>query len=81
MLVLSNIVSLRAVKNAGTPSELERVIETGRTQGTVGVVLASVGGAALATAIVWAAVRTEPSASVSLVPIPGGMAATVGGRW
>ena len=81
MLVLSNTVSLRAVQNAGTPSELERVIETGRTQGTVGVVLASVGGAALATAIVWAAVRTEPSASVSLVPIPGGMAATVGGRW
>lgn len=80
MLVLSNTVSLEAVRNAKL-NELSAAIETGRTQGTVGAVLLGGGGAALATAIIWAAVRTEPAAMVSLAPIPGGMAATVGGRW
>lgn len=81
MLVLSNTVSLQAARSAADVPTLSLAIENGRTQGTVGVVALSVGGAALATAIIWAAVRTEPATAVSLVPVPGGMAATVGGRW
>jgi hypothetical protein len=82
LVVLSNTVSLQAVRVAADEPALAKALDAGRTQGTVGVVLLGVGGAALATSIVWLIARGEPAASVALSPVPGGgLVATVGGRW
>lgn len=82
LVTLSNTVSLQAVRTASDVPALEKALDAGRTQGTVGVVLLGVGGAALATSIVWMLARSEPAATVALGPAPGGgLVATVGGRW
>jgi hypothetical protein len=81
MLVLSNTVALQAVRGAPGEPELATALTTGRTEGAAGVALLGVGGAAIATAVIWALVRSEPAPAVALSPVPGGVVATVGGTW
>ena len=73
MLVLSNTTSLQDAKTAMSVGALSTAIENGRAQGTVGVVLLCVGGAALATAIIWGAVVAE-------VAMRGRMQGRIGSR-
>jgi len=55
------------------------VVQTGRTQQTVGAVLLVAGAAGLAIAGAMLAVAPVANASAALVPLPGGAAVTLGG--
>ncbi|MDP1822416.1 MAG: hypothetical protein Q8L48_04215 [Archangium sp.] len=82
LVALSNTVALEAVRTAPDEPALAKALDAGRTQGTAGVIVLGVGGAALATSIVWLIARGEPAATVALSPVPGGgVWASVGGRW
>lgn len=81
LLALSNTVTLSAVRNAPSEPELATALGSGRTQSAAGIVCLGVGGAALAASIVWLAMRPEPGPAVALVPVPGGVVASLGGRW
>jgi hypothetical protein len=81
-LAIANTSSLQAVRTATDEPTLKAALDAGRTQSTVGVVLVSVGGAALATSIIWLGLPpgdTKPN--VAFVPTQNGAFAVVGGRW
>ena len=80
-VALSNTVSLDAVRNAPTEAALATALDAGRSQNTAGFICLGVGGAAVATSVIWLVARGAPSTTVALVPLPGGMVASIGGRW
>lgn len=81
LLALSNTSALEAVRSAPDEPALRSALDAGRTQGTTGVVLVSLGGAALVTSIIWLALPGDAKPSVAFVPTERGAFAVVGGRW
>ena len=80
-VILSNTVALEAVRSAPSEQALATALDQGRTQSAAGIICLGVGGAALASSVIWLLARDAPSPVVALVPVEGGVVASVGGRW
>jgi hypothetical protein len=81
-LAVANTSTLTEVRMADSEPKLAAALDAGRTQSTVGVVLLSVGGAALVSSIIWLALPpSEAKPNVAFIPTQNGGFAVVGGRW
>jgi hypothetical protein len=81
-LAIANTSTLKEVQMAGNEPDLKAALDAGRTQSAVGVVLVSVGGAALVSSIIWLALPPgDAKPTVALVPTRDGAFAVLGGRW
>ncbi len=80
LLAVAHTVALGDVRTAANEPALRSALTAGRSESTAGVVLVSVGAAAVAAAIVWKLVG-QPAAAVAISATPSGTFVSVGGSW
>lgn len=80
-LVLANTSTLTALKAATTEPAIADLSQRGKGETTVGALLLGVGGAAVATSVIWLLAAPKAPVQVAVVPSPAGLAVSVGGAW
>lgn len=80
-LGVANALTLPALRASDSPETLARLADAGKGEVTMGALFVGLGGAALATSVIWLIAAPKAPVQVAVVPSASGASVSLGGAW